>query len=461
LLRATRTTDAAEEEFERESRELLQEVAKTGFALLGGGHFDFAKMFAERYLRVVRRRGFVSVVMPQSMLLIGGWSKLRTALLRRGDSIAVEARNSNGWMFEKVHKSYAIVFLTLAPADDQDVPTISVYPGVNSLDQFRKVREQGPMCLPLSEIEALSEDSVVPWFNSANDGLVFAKMRNRPKLSIGDGWIQGKSDSSRWDFSGSGKHKAYAEAKKTSSDAWGVMMTRHVDQYVIANDPIRKWVNSPSTLASEHPRRGLVVKISQALFNEEHPLITYRFPSRNDDSRTLIATALPARGYFFSTGYAHGIVHPEGTDVVRKMALLGYLNSVVADWWSRRFVDRHVGSRIINGLPLPNWSDSQFSEVSTCVQELLVRGGLHDLPGGLPIEVQDHLRDSSDRDLRLRLDLLAAEGFGLNRDDLEVLLADFKDTKDSVPVVYRMDLLAMVGEANAYSNVNPKPGVPA
>ena len=461
LLRATRTTDAAEEESERESRELLQEVAKTGFALLGGGHFDFAKMFAERYLRVVRRRGFVSVVMPQSMLLIGGWSKLRTALLRRGDSIAVEARNSNGWMFEKVHKSYAIVFLTLAPADDQDVPTVSVYPGVNSLDQFRKVREQGPMRLPLTEIEALSENSVVPWFNSAKDGLVFAKMRNRPKLSTGDGWIQGKSDSSRWDFSGSGKHKAYAEAKKASSDAWGVMMTRHVDQYVIANDPIRKWVNSPSTLASEHPRRGLVVKASQALFNEEHPLITYRFPSRNDDSRTLIATALPARGYFFSTGYAHGIVHPEGTDVVRKMALLGYINTVVADWWARRFVDRHVGSRIINGLPLPNWSDSQVSEVSACVQELLVRGGLHDLPGGLPIEVQDHLRDSSDRDLRLRLDLLAAEGFGLNRDDLEVLLADFKDTKDSVPVGYRMDLLAMVGEANAYSNVNPKPGVPA
>ena len=315
------------------------------------------------------------------------------------------------------------------------------------------------MRLPLNEIEALSEDSVVPWFNSADDGLVFAKMRNRPKLSTGDGWIQGKSDSSRWDFSGSGKHKAYAEAKKTSPGAWGVMMTRHVDQYVIANDPIRKWVNSPSTLASEHRTRGLVVKKSQALLNEEHPLITYRFPSRNDDSRTLIATALPASGYFFSTGYAHGIAHPEDTHVARKMALLGYINSVVADWWARRFVDRHVGSRIINGLPLPNWNDNQIAEVADCVQELLVRGGLHDLPGGLPIDVQSHLRGMSDRDLRLRLDRLAAEGFGLNRDDLEVLLAVFKDTKDSVPVAYRTDLLALVGESNAYSDVNPKPGV--
>lgn len=457
LLRATRTTDAAEEDSERSLRELLQEVAKTGFALLGGGHFDFAKMFAERYLRLVRRQGFVSVVMPQSMLLIGGWSKLRTALLKRGDSIAVEARNSNGWMFEKVHKSYAIVFLTLAPTDDQNSKTVSVYPGVNSLEQFRKVLEQGPMRLPLIEIEALSEDSVVPWFNSADDGLVFAKLRNRPKLSTGDGWIQGKSDSSRWDFSGSGKHKAYAEANKTTADAWGVMMTRHVDQYAIAKDPIRKWVNAPSTLASEHPGRGLIVKSSRALFNEEHPLITYRFPSRNDDSRTLIATALPAEGYFFSTGYAHGILHPEDTDVVLKLALLGYINSVVADWWARRFVDRHVGSRIINGLPLPDWDDSQITEVSACVKELLVRGGLHNLPGGLTIEEQDHLSKYSDRDLRLRLDLLAAQGFVLNRDDLDVLLADFKDTKDSVPVAYRMDLLAMVGDANAYSDANPKP----
>lgn len=440
-LRTTRPHDAAEEETEQHLRELLQDVARKGYRLLGKGHFDFAKMFAERYLGIMRRGGSLGVVMPQGVLLLGGWAKLREALLHTGAVAVVEARNAGGWMFEDVHKSYTVVFLSLGTAAEDGPHEVAIYPGVTSLDLFRKVVDRGPMRVPLSEIEALTDDFVVPWFNSPHDESVFAKMRVRPKLSTGEGWIKGKSDSSRWDFSGSGKHKSFGATSKLSDASWSVLMTRHVDQYAIASDPIRKFVNDPGQLAREQPERGLIRDRGRVMLHEDHPLITYRFPSRNDDSRTLIATALPAEGFLYSTGYAHGIVHPDGIPVRLKLALLGYINSFVADWWARRFVDRHVGSRIVNGLPLPDWSEAQTAEAASCVRELLARGGLQDLPGGYPVVKDAAFNQISDTEIRLQLDRLAAHGFGLSQDEVEIILADFKDTKGSIPGTYRSDLL--------------------
>src|SRR5699024_5700469 len=314
-LRATRPHDAGEEAAEKQLRELLQDVARKGYRLLGTGHFDFAKMFAERYLGIMREGGSLGVVMPQGVLLLGGWAKLRSALLHAGTVSAVEARNAGGWMFEDVHKSYTIVCLSLGPSLQDGRHEVAIYPGVTSLDLFRQVIERGQTRIPLSEIQELTDDLVVPWFNSAHDEIVFSKMRTRPKLGTGDSWIEGRSDSSRWDFSRSGKHRVFGATSRSGDGAWNVLMTRHVDQYVITTDPIRKFVNDPERLAREQPARGIVRDGGRLLLSEEHPLITYRFPSRNDDSRTLIATALPDAGYLYSSGYSHGGIHPERTPV--------------------------------------------------------------------------------------------------------------------------------------------------
>ena len=441
-LRLERPAEAAEERAEHALRERLQQVARTGFNLLGSGHFDFAKLFAERFLGALREGGSLGIVMPQTLLLLGGWSKLRTALLDRGDVAAVEARNTGGWLFEDVHKSYAVVLLSIRRPLDASSNEVSILPGVTDMDRFRRAKAAGGMKMTVADLDALSEGRVVPWFNDPNDATVFSVVRAQPTLLSGDGWISGKSDSSRWDFSGSGKHKAYAATTKSSTGAWAVLMTRHVDQYQIADDPIQRWVNDLPALAAAHPTRGMRIVNGQAQLTDDHPVITYRFPSRNDDSRTVIATAMPGSGYFFSTGYSHGISHPTGTAITNKLALLGYLNTIVADWWARRFVDRHVGSRIINGMKLPNWSDMQCNTASRLTSELLVRGGLGVLPGGHPVTSDPALHSRTDVELRVELDKLALDGFGLNTTHAEVILGDFKETADSIPLSYRELLFA-------------------
>jgi hypothetical protein len=376
-LRDNKPEDAEEERREQTGRERMQAIAKNGFGLLGSGHFDFAKMFGERFVRLVRDGGTLGVVLPQAALMLSGWTAIRAEVLRGHSVIVAECRNTGGWLFGKVHLSTAVVLLSRV----QGQPGVTVLPGLTSREAFDK-RWDASIELTPDEVEALSDTSALPWFNSPADSHIFDLMRKQPRLASGKGWITGTSDSSRWDFSGSGKHHQHAHAAPGNPGDWLVLKTRHVDAYEITDDTYDKAVD-PFDLAPL--QRGIEIIDGRARLAPSHPTITYRFPSRNDDSRTLIATALPDSGYLFSTGYAHGVRHPEETDTVHTLALLGFMNSVVADWWARRFVDRHVGARIINGLVLPDWTDEQIATAAAGARDLLLTHGQRTLVGGIQL----------------------------------------------------------------------------
>jgi len=437
-LRTERTIEAAEERAEIALRLRLQQTAKTGYTLLGPGHYDFAKLFMERFLTMLRDGGTMGVVMPQPVLLLSGWAPLRSALLARGDLLAVEARNTGGWLFEDVDGRVTVALLSLSTVADSSNPMVTIIPGATSMERFLAAKKSAPMTMTLQEVDALTDTRVVPWFNSPGDTDVFNQMRHRPSLSSGKAWVTGRSDSSRWDFSGSGRHAAHAATTRTNPNAWRVLMTRHVDAYSLTDDPTQRWLNNPSGLATAMPRRGLVQKDGTLVLTDQHPVITYRFPSRNDDSRTIIAAALPFYGALFSTGYCHGIVHPDQTPLRDILALLGYLNTIAADWWARRFVDRHVGARIINDLRLPDWSESDRTTAAAIASELVRRGGITHVPGprSLPGDSTDW-SSLTDQDLRSQLDVLAMCGFQLSAAHAQTMFDDFKDTNESVPADYR------------------------
>ncbi|QQM22017.1 hypothetical protein I7X09_00245 [Rhodococcus sp. P-2] len=440
FLRDNKPEDAEDERREQDLRETIQAIASNGYTLLGGGHFDFAKMFCERFVRLVRVDGTIGVVLPQAAMLLSGWSKLRAQLVSNGRVVAAECRNAGGWLFENVHHSTAVVLMSRTSNDGG----VTILPGLTSRAAFDRRWEVG-IDLTSSEVSELSDTHVLPWFNTPADSRPFNLMRSHPKLSSGDGWITGTSDSGRWDFSGSGAHSDYALPTPLEDGNWLILKTRHVDAFTITNDPYDKQID-PFEL--EPLGRGIVTSEGVARLDSSHPMITYRFPSRNDDSRTLIATALPEAGYLFSTGYAHGVKHPTGTEIAPILALLGYMNSIVADWWSRRFVDRHVGARIINGLVLPQWSTDQIEEAAACTRDLLIAGGTTRVAEGISLSaVAPNVVVNGDP--RVRLDALAIRGIGMTSEDVQVLLSDFKITAAAVPARHRADLVASLSAYEA------------
>jgi len=164
----------------------------------------------------------------------------------------------------------------------------------------------------------------------------------------------------------------------------------------------------------------------------------YRYASRNDDSRTLIATALPDQGYLFSKGYVSGVVTPDSTER-DLMALLALMNSWTCDWWVRRFVDRHVTKQIIENIPLPDWDESTRDRVAGLASYLLE--AVEVLPGGRPVPAKASA--DSRTDAVVAIEMLVLEGFGLDQHDLETILYGFSD--NGCPPAVRSRLVEEAG----------------
>ncbi|PRY35126.1 hypothetical protein CLV43_11444 [Umezawaea tangerina] len=424
-LRASHPLEAAHERAEQEHRAELQEYFKRGFTLRGGTHLELAQLMLERALKVLRRGGRIGLVLPRQSMVLAGWKNLRKALVEEHDLRLVQARNNAEWIFEDVHASYAVVFLATGPLTNGPVRVWVA----TSPDGIRSAADGNAIELSKENIESYSETDVIPWFVDSSDRDVFDRIRVRPRLSDSEGWITGHHDA-RWDFRGTGPDRALAVHAQPPG-AWKVLMTAHVDAY--AFDASAKFKQSISDLAKLVAKgRGAAVGEGGFVLDDTHPVVVVRHPSRSDDTRTLIATALPERDVLHNKGYVHAVAHQPGTSAESKLALLGLLNTNTLDWWVRRFVDRHVTAPVINQLPLPDWSGGHISAVADRVAVLLSRNHYSRLAGGIDLDdrlrgVSEDLTGAQDDDLLAVIEVLALEGYGLTAEDFLTIRKDFTD----------------------------------
>ncbi|MEV1118871.1 hypothetical protein AB0I91_27725 [Actinosynnema sp. NPDC049800] len=424
-LRASHPLEAAHEEAEQEHRAELQEYFKRGFTLRGGTHLELAQLMLERALKVLRPTGRLGLVLPRQSMVLAGWKNLRKSLVDGYDLRVVQARNHSEWIFEDVHASYAVVFMTTAPSTSG---TIRVWVAA-SPDDIRRATDENAIKLSKADIESYSETNVVPWFVNSTDREIFDKIRTRPRLSDDRGWITGRHDA-RWDFRGTGPDSGLAVHAQPPG-AWKILMTAHVDAYTF--DASAKFKQSvPDLVELAAKGRGVTGRDSGFTLDSAHPVVVVRHPSRSDDTRTIIATALPEQGTLHNKGYVHAIAHQPDTPQDNRLALLGLLNTNTLDWWARRFVDRHVTAPVINQLPLPDWSDDQITAVADRVSVMLSRHGYSRLAGGIDLgdrlgHIPNDLVNAPEEDLLAVIEVLALNGYGLSADDFVTIKKDFSD----------------------------------
>ena len=427
------------EEAEREKQEIqrrseLQAVFARAYRLQGrAGHQEYAKLFAERALALLREGGALGYVLPRQCLVLGGWSVIRRELLSAASVGVVQGRNKGGWLFEDVHQSYMIVLLTRLGREG-DSSAVRVTPAVTSRAAFDQLGTNDGVAFAFDELESLSDTLVVPWFEGPRDIAVFDGMRQGPRIGSGRGWVEAQAEANRWDFSGSGRHKVFVSSEQADG-GWRVLMAAHVQSMRIDQVPgFQRYVAKPADLAPLH--NGVSVEAGAAFLDESHPAIVYRYPTMNTNSRTLISTVLPRRGFLPSKGYTHLLAHAKGTPKRDVLALLGFLNSYVCDWWVRRFVDRHLTKPVLEGVPLPDWDVETRDDVAAAVETLLARGfgEDEDLPGtlGRVGGSQTHAA-LSDHELRSDVEVAVASGFGIDADGLRAVLDAFSDSADGCP----------------------------
>jgi hypothetical protein len=113
------------------------------------------------------------------------------------------------------------------------------------------------------------------------------------------------------------------------------------------------------------------------------------------------------------------------------LALLGTVNSLSFDWLVRRRVETHMTFGILNSLPVPN-VPSRVAELAgrlSCVDEryadFAARAGVDCGP----------LEDVERLEFEAEIDALVAHAYGLTREQLDVVFADFVEA--AVSETYR------------------------
>jgi hypothetical protein len=434
--------EANQEKREKRHREQYQAYVKHSYVDQSYGHYDYAKLFVERADDLLQDKGHLGYVLPRQSLVLSGWAKLRHRLLEESKVTVLQARNRGGWIFEKVHYSYMIVLLTSSPAGEK-VET-NVWPAIEEESALEGASLSDTIDLSHSELASLTSEKqlTIPWFNGDAARDIFPKMKSHERLSEEEGWITGTNDT-RWDFTGSGSHNHLVK-NDPFSGCWRVFMTRHVKQfYIDESREFRRFI-APTELQSEDDDVGQhngAVRLSAS-----HPSVVFRYVSRNDDTRTIIATVLPEQEFVYCAGYIHSIAHAEQTGTRKLFALLAYLNSFACDWWARRTVDRHVNAPIINKLPIPKWGEYNIERAACLAAELVRRGGISTIPGGKPLPESEHLSNLEKRELRARIEGIVADGFDLDEELYGTILDDF--SSNACPQEFAIRIKEIVSSAS-------------
>jgi len=416
---------AKEEKEEKSQRQKYQIYTKDAYDRQGRGHRELAKLFVERAHNLLSQDSQMGYVLPRQCLVLAGWKQLRRDILESGDTRIMQARNSGGWIFDEVEPRYMMVLIS-SSTNRNSSGNIFVWPAAKSKSDVNNRNTSDAISFTHSDLSNITDESrmVVPWLESKSSTDIFSRMESNPRISDDRGWFSGSHDS-RWDFRGSGTHSDLV-INSEDPDLWRIFMTRNVDAYGINHEKESRRYVDPDDLLSEE---STIVRTDdgRVIVGEEHPAIAFRHVSRNNDTRTLIATALPESGYIFNSGYIHAVKHESGTSKEELLALVGYMNSFTGDWWVRRIVDRHVTAPSISNLPIPNWEEDEISEVASLVEEITVRDGIEVMAGGRRLESQEMYNDYPKEKLLTQIEEVVARGFGITDTEMKTILGDFSD----------------------------------
>lgn len=367
-------------------------VRRSGLYREATGHLNTYQLFAERMLHVLRPGGRIGCLLPGSMLADHGASGLRRHLLDHAGVDHVAIVGNREGLFP-IHRSMRIVAITgtcglRTEAIVVDTPAPA---GPGAPGQAR----DGAQLLTRDLLRAASGDShAIPHLRSHAGLSLLARLVEWPRLGAPP-----------WALS-------FGRELNATEDRHLLAAPGRGDVHVVDGKHLRAFAVQP-------PHDGACA-IAEALAGSlpERPWrrwrLAYRDVSSPTNTRSLIAALLPPG--FVSTHTVTCL--RQSLPLAQQLYLCGVLNSLVADWFVRRYLGAHVTSRLITRLPVPRPPGSDPE------RRLVVR-----LAARLA-------RDPGDSDADAALQAAAVRLYGLSREEVEAVIADFP--RLGAPVARRM-----------------------
>lgn len=423
------------------------------YALQGSGNLDLYELFCERYGTLLRLGGGLGVVLPRSALYVAGTVGFRrwlfdTAPPRRVDVLL----NSGRWAFD-MEPRYTVALVTARvqpPSPDSLLNLSGPHPNRRAFEEQRvgvpvALGALGRWTRPTLGGRAGPPTWEVPLLPSLAARDLYDALMTLPRFDEG-----GSGDWRAHAFQGDFNVTTDRQYIRMGGD-WDVWTGGTFEQY-------SPWFGDAAgscdaqvgceRLERKRRRSGVWQRVWPEAIGDPArlPARTYRVAFRDvtnrTNARTVIACLVPPQTFLTNT--APYLILPDGGRPAEAY-LLGVMNSLVFNWLARRMVELHVNFFVLNLLRVPD-ARLDSAPARAIIQPAARLQAVHKVyaPWGRELGISCGPLEEAEREaLRLSVETAVLRAYGLEAQDLDVILEDFSER--AVPVSQRRALREALG----------------
>ncbi len=331
-------------------------IASGPFPGIGSAHIDLFQAFAWRNWQVIREGGSIGIVLPRGAFAGSGTAKWRESVLKEGAFRDIcFLTNAGEWVFAGVHQSYTIALSVIGKGASNEVACCGPF---SSWEEYVEGRE-ALVQTSAADFSTWSGTFAFPLLGRHDVAEAFIAMRKLPNLEHGalrylrpvQGDVNTTQQKPMYDFDVKGHLEGVPVLTGASIhqyDAAFGLPYAYIGRADLENHLMRKLQRASKlkrSAFSGHTFRGW----------EDLPCsrsrVAYRRTVRATDSHTAIAALVPPdvalteqAPFFFRTDLA---------TANEEAFLLGVMNSLPFDWYTRRWVELNLSFELLAAMPAP------------------------------------------------------------------------------------------------------------
>jgi hypothetical protein len=329
---------------------------------IGEGDADLYQPFCWRLWSLIRKNGLIGIVLPKTAFSAAGMGPWRKKVLEEGSiTDLVFIVNSGRWAFD-IEPRYSVAFACLEKSSDTDLRISGPF---QSREEFITGKSD-PVIISKKAILNFTTNVSIPMLANQEDADILTQMRKSPRLEdVGNGCFKLVRE-----FDATLDRKYFDHPMKDTSipvyagDSFNIWNSStgsifaHADPALASKKLHEKFINQKKLKSSAFFGMDLDSDLGGVL-PFERTRIAYRSVSRGTDSRTIIASLIPANVILTNISpYILTTVNNEKNEA----KLLGILSSVVFDFYARKFIETAVNNHFLNAFPIPDLTNSQLFE---------------------------------------------------------------------------------------------------
>jgi len=308
---------------------LLRFVRRSGLYRQVGGHVNSYQLFLERMLQLVRPGGRIGCLLPGGMLVDHGAAALRRHVFDRAAVDQLSVFDNRDALFP-IHRSVRIVAMTGTCGGSTDAMLVD--DGVLASKADGTGREATPRLLPRTLLRRGSGDlEAVPWVRDGEEVRLLDHLLAFPRVGGAQWQLRfGRELNATED-------KALLRDGPIRDGGLAVVDGKHLQAFSTCPPETASWISAEDAARALPGQRWRQWRLA------------YRDVSSPTNMRSLIAALLPPS--YVSTHTLFCLRTPLALPA--QLYLCGMFNSLMADWFVRRYLGGHVTTGLIANLPVP------------------------------------------------------------------------------------------------------------